>query len=278
MDEPVEDALLPNPDLPIRLPMFEGPLDLLLFLIRRNEVDIYDIPIEEVTRQYLTVLHQMEELNLEVAGDFFVMAATLMYIKSRMLLPTNEQVNQPEEETEEADPRWELVQQLIEYKRFKEAATEIRDLVEQQQDFLPRIYSEAIDQLEARPLKTSDRIEIWNTFNNVLRRLAEKITQGEIQDDNITVADRMEYLLDILETKPSFRFSELFEGQVFNLNMLVSTFLAVLELTRLKKMVVAQDELFGDISCQRREDEDEERGIAEETAEEESVNESEFDS
>ncbi|WOO41648.1 segregation and condensation protein A [Rubellicoccus peritrichatus] len=250
-----EDALLPNPDLPIRLPMFEGPLDLLLFLIRRNEVDIYDIPIEQVTHQYLTVLHEMEELNLEVAGDFFVMAATLMYIKSRMLLPTNEQAIQPEDEAEEADPRWELVQQLLEYKRFKEAATEIRDLIEQQQDFLPRIYSEAVDQLEVRPLKSSDRIEIWNTFNNVLRRLAEQITQGEIQDDTVTVADRMEFLLEIIQTKSSFRFSELFKDQVYSLNMLVSTFLAVLELTRLKKMTVAQDELFGDIACHRRDDE-----------------------
>lgn len=256
MTAPIEDAVLPTQDLPIRLPVFEGPLDLLLYLIRRNEVDIYDIPIEEVTRQYLAVLRQMEQLNLEVAGDFFVMAATLMYIKSRMLLPTNELPIQPEEEEEEADPRWELVQQLLEYKRFKEAAADLRELVERSQDYLPRLYKEAVENMEARPLKTSDRIELWNTFNMVLRRLAEGITQGEIHDDNITVADRMEHLLVLLKDRPSFRFTELFEGAPFNLNMLVASFLAVLELTRLKKMLVQQDEVFGDILCQRREDDE----------------------
>lgn len=254
MENESEDALLPSPDLPIRLPVFEGPLDLLLFLIRRNEVDIYDIPIEDVTRQYLDVLRKMEALNLEVAGDFFVMAATLMYIKSRMLLPTNEQLKQPEEEEEEADPRWELVQQLLEYKKFKEAASEIRDLIERQQDYIVRQYSQANDELEARPLQNSDRIDIWNTFNNVLRRLAENITQGEIHDEQVTIADRMEYLIQYLETKPQFRFSELFEGKPYSLNHLVATFLAVLELTRLKKLTVTQDELFGDIQCEHRAD------------------------
>lgn len=248
-----QDALLPNPDLPIRLAAFEGPLDLLLFLIRRNEIDIYDIPIEDVTKQYLAVIRQMEQLSLEIAGDFFVMAATLMYIKSRMLLPTNEQARQPEEEVEEADPRWELVQQLLEYKRFKEAAAEIRELVEKQQDFLPRVYIEATDQLEARPVQPSDRIELWNTFNLVLRRLAEQITQGEIHDDNVTISDRMEFLLEKLADEPKFRFTDLFEGKKFNLNFLVATFLACLELTRLKKMTIQQDATFGDIECARRE-------------------------
>ncbi len=252
MTEAPPDALLPNPDLPIRLPVFEGPLDLLLFLIRRNEIDIYDIPIESVTHQYLAVIRQMEQLSLEIAGDFFVMAATLMYIKSRMLLPTNEQIAQPEEEVEEADPRWELVQQLLEYKRFKEAAAEIRDLVEHQQDFMPRVYIEATDQLEARPVQPSDRIELWNTFNLVLRRLAEKITQGEIHDDNVTISDRMEFLLEKLTDEPKFRFSQLFEDKKFNLNFLVATFLACLELTRLKRMYVTQDETYGEILLERR--------------------------
>lgn len=253
MEEAPPDALLPNPDLPIRLPAFEGPLDLLLFLIRRNEVDIYDIPIEKVTQQYLGIIRQMEHLNLEIAGDFFVMAATLMYIKSRMLLPTNEQLVQPEEEVEEADPRWELVQQLLEYKRFKEAAAELRDLIENTQDFIPRIYMEATDQLEVRPLRNTDRIELWNTFNLVLRRLSEKITQGEITDDNVTITDRMEYLMEHMAEQPSFRFADLFAGKKFNLNVLVTTFLACLELTRLKRMYMRQDDTFTDILCERRE-------------------------
>ena len=115
-----EDGILPPADLPIRLDVFEGPLDLLLFLIRKNEIDIYDIPIEKVTQQYLEILRTQEKDNLELAGDFFVMAATLMYIKSRMLLPVE---SRPEEEVAVADeghdPRWALVQQLIQYKRVK---------------------------------------------------------------------------------------------------------------------------------------------------------------
>ena len=121
---------MPAPDLPIRLDVFEGPLDLLLFLIRKNEIDIYDIPIEKVTQQYLEILRTQEKDNLELAGDFFVMAATLMYIKSRMLLPVE---SRPEEEVAAADegqdPRWALVQQLIQYKRVKETAAIIRGLV-----------------------------------------------------------------------------------------------------------------------------------------------------
>lgn len=242
----------PSQELAIRLPVFEGPLDLLLFLIRKNEIDIYDIPIERVTRQYLDVLKSMEQLNLEIAGDFFVMAATLMYVKSRMLLPTNEQVKQAAEEEEEADPRWELVQQLLEYKKFKEAAYQLQDLVEQQQDLIPRIFRESNDQKEARPLKPTDKIEVWNSFNLVLRRLAEGMRSGEIHDEQVSVADRMEYILTTLETRDRFNFTELFEGKSYGINMLVSTFLAVLELTRLKKLIVEQDITYGDIRCEKR--------------------------
>ncbi len=242
----------PSQDLAIRLPVFEGPLDLLLFLIRKNEIDIYDIPIERVTRQYLEVLKSMEQLNLEVAGDFFVMAATLMYIKSRMLLPTNEQIKQASEEEEEADPRWELVQQLLEYKKFKEAAYQLQDLVEQQQDLIPRNYRESNEQKEARPLKPTDKIELWNSFNMVLRRLAEGMKSGEINDEQVSVADRMEYILNVIETRDRFNFTELFEGKAYGVNMLVSTFLAVLELTRLKKLLVEQDANYGDIHCEKR--------------------------
>lgn len=259
-NEALTEALVPNRDFPIRLPVFEGPLDLLLFLIRRNEVDIYDIPIESVTRQYLEVLHTMDKMNLEVAGDFFVMAATLMYIKSRMLLPTNEQAASGEEEEEEADPRWELVQQLIEYKRFKEASAEIRRLLEQQHDYLPRIYKARDDTREARPLQPSDKIELWNIFNLVLRRLAEKISHGEIHDDQITVADRMESILNLIAQRESFQFSELFTGRSYNLAYLVASFLAILELTRLKKITLRQDVLFEDIECVRRQDADEPDG------------------
>lgn len=253
-----EDALAPASELPIRLPSFEGPLDLLLFLIRRNEIDIYDIPIESVTKQYMEVIHSMEELNLELAGDFFVMAATLMYIKSRMLLPTNEQVAQPQEEEEEADPRWELVQQLLEYKKYKEAAMELQQLVERQQDFLLRNYQEPAPVDSERDLESSDRIDIWNTFNKVLRRLSDRIVRGEIQDEEISIAQSMEYILDTLQTRSQFRFTELLEGKRLTVAFLVSTFLAILELTRLKRLYIAQNVVFGDIQCIRRDNPEDE--------------------
>ncbi|MDP0497504.1 MAG: segregation/condensation protein A [Verrucomicrobiota bacterium JB024] len=253
-----QDALLPSREMAIRLPVFEGPLDLLLFLIRKNELDIYDIPIQEVSRQYMDVIRAMEDLNLEVAGEFFVMASTLMYIKSRMLLPVNDQEAQPEDEAEEADPRWELVEQLLEYKRFKDAAEQIRQLVEEQQDFLPRLFKQDEEETSPRPVKSSDRIEIWNMFNLVLRRLAEKIVQGEIRDEQVTVADRMEYILTKLETSPDFLFTELFEeGQKITVPLIVASLLAVLELTRLKKLFVEQEEVFGDIRCLARPEEEE---------------------
>lgn len=241
------DSLAPVLDHPIRLPVFEGPLDLLLFLIRRNEIDIYDIPIETVTRQYLEVLRAMDRLNLEVAGEFFVMAATLMYIKSRMLLPRNEELPQEDEEDPDSiDPRWELVQQLIEYKKFKEAATQLEDMIEAQQNILPRLFKES--DVEERPLRPSDKIELWNVFNTVLRRLAEQMVQGEIHDDHVTVADRMEVILERIKSEKTFLFSSLIPKRT-SIAMLISTFVAILELTRLRRLRLQQNEAFSDIVC-----------------------------
>ncbi|MGB1127342.1 MAG: segregation and condensation protein A [Opitutales bacterium] len=248
----MEEALLPSNDLAIRLPAFEGPLDLLLYLIRRNEVDIYDIPIEHVTAQYIEILGSMEKLDLEIAGEFFVMAATLMYIKSRMLLPKKDQgVNQDIEE-EELDPRWELVQQLLEYRKFKEAAEDIQKLILNSNDLISRIGpKDAVEAVE-RPLKPVDRVDLWNTFNQVLRRLAERITEGEIHAEQVTVADRMELILNRIEQERSFLFSDLFESTT-TLTTIVASFLAVLELTRLGKINLQQDAAFADIRCERKE-------------------------
>ena len=244
----MEEALVPNNDLAVRLPAFEGPLDLLLYLIRRNEVDIYDIPIETVTQQYIDILGSMEELDLEVAGEFFVMAATLMYIKSRLLLPKKDQGTNEDVEDESIDPRWELVQQLLEYKKFKEAAAEIEALILNSNEKISRIGPrDALEAIE-RPLQPVDRIELWNTFNLVLRRLAERITEGEIHAEQVTVADRMEFVLARLQSKKDFLFSELFEAST-SLNTIVATFLAVLELTRLGHLHIRQDQAFADIRC-----------------------------
>jgi len=245
----MEEALVPNNDFAIRLPAFEGPLDLLLYLIRRNEVDIYDIPIEQVTTQYIEVLGSMEHLDLEVAGEFFVMASTLMYIKSRMLLPKKDQGANEDIEEDELDPRWELVQQLLEYRKFKEAAEDIQKLILNTNDLIPRIGPrESVEAVE-RPLKPVDRVDLWNTFNHVLRRLAERITEGEIHAEQVTVADRMEYILTRLKQESRFLFSDLFESTT-TLTTIVASFLAVLELTRLGKIQLRQDTAFADIRCQ----------------------------
>lgn len=235
-------------DYRIKLPVFEGPLDLLLFLIRKNELDIYDIPIVVVTRQYLEALYAMADLELEVAGEFFVMAATLMEIKSRLLLPKHQQVAAPEGDEEALDPRWELVHQLLQYKKFKEASAALGALAREAQDRLARPAS-AFAPAAERPLRHVDRIELWNNFNLILRRLAEKLVVGEIHAEQITVADQMEFILARLATQRVFTFSSLFEGKI-SLRRLVATFLALLELTRLGKLALRQDEAFADIHCE----------------------------
>ena len=197
--------MVPDADYRIKLPAFEGPLDLLLFLIRKNEIDIYDIPIESVTKQYIAVLRSMQQLDLDVAGEFFVMAATLMEIKSRLLLPRGQAAVGDSGDDEDAmDPRWELVHQLLQYKKFKEAATKLDELVAFQQGLLARHVSKLTISEHDRPLKPSDRIDLWNAFNLVLRRLAEKLVVGEIREENVTVSDRMEWLLERVQSKPTY--------------------------------------------------------------------------
>lgn len=247
MKTEIQDNIIASEfDLSVKLPVFEGPLDLLLFLLRKNEIDIYDIPIEQITSQYLGVLRTMENLSLDIAGEFFVMAATLMYIKSRMLLPTDERANQAQDEDDsDLDPRWQLVEQLLEYKKVKQRAAVLEDMIDERQNCLPRLCSEKDIVDTKRPLKNSDRIEIWNTFNNVLRRLAEKLVEGEIVGEHVSVADRMEFILNL--ESDEVKFSDLFEKGKTTISLLVATFLAVLELTRLRRLDITQNESFGEI-------------------------------
>jgi segregation and condensation protein A len=246
MPESTETPWEPN-DLAIKLKVFEGPLDLLIFLIRKNELDIYDIPMETVTSQYIQYLHNMEKLNLEIAGDFFVMASTLMYIKSRMLLPPREQIMDDGPEDEQ-DPRWELVQQLLEYRRYKDLANQIEKRIEERNQLLDRVVKSHHSSESSRPLEKIDRLDLWNIINQVYLRLAEKMNYGEIEDEPITVADRMEYILERMKVSKKFFFSELFENYS-SLITIVTTFLALLELTRLHKLTLQQSEAFTDIEC-----------------------------
>jgi segregation and condensation protein A len=247
-------TVIPDADLRIKLPVFEGPLDLLLFLIRKNELDIYDIPIATVTRQYIEVLRSMRELDLDVAGEFFVMAASLMEIKSRMLLPRGQAAVDDSADEDPLDPRWELVHQLLQYKKFKEAAAKLDELAAFQRDLLPRQVLEVAVTESERPLKPVDRIELWNAFNLVLRRLAEKLVVGEIKGEEVTVSDKMEELLRLIQTRRAFLFTELFDGRPVTVRVLVATFIAVLELTRLRKLRVRQDEAYADIHVEAVDD------------------------
>ncbi len=246
--------MVPDSDYRIKLQVFEGPLDLLLFLIRKNEIDIYDIPIESVTKQYLEALRAMQSLDLDVAGEFFVMAATLMEIKSRLLLPKGLHAIDPNANPDDdIDPRWELVHQLLQYKKFKEAAAQLAAIVRHQQDRMERHVSALTADLIDRPLKAVGRIELWNIFNIVLRRLAEKLVVGEIHDETITVSDQMEWLLQRIQTEKTFLFTDLFPNGT-TLRQLVATFFAVLELTRLGKLRLTQNEAFTDIVITAREE------------------------
>lgn len=244
----LEDALLPRLDRSIHLANFEGPLDLLLFLIRKNEIDIYDIPIESITQQYLGILYSMEQTDLELAGEFFLMASTLMYIKSRMLLPPTQETL-PDGPAEEAlDPRWELVEQLLAYKTYKDLAVTLEQRIAQKAGFIPRICEEKAYLLEERPLKKLDTLELWGLFNQILRRLEGRMPYGTLEADPITVADRMEHVLHYLQTHKNFVFTDCLPEKL-SLNGLIATFLALLELCRLKKLALSQDDIFADIYC-----------------------------
>jgi segregation and condensation protein A len=166
-----------------------------------------------------------------------------------MLLPRGQAAIDPNAEDGDAmDPRWELVHQLLQYKKFKEAAGKFDELAQFQNNLLARHVSSLSISDGDRPLRSGDRIELWNAFNLVLRRLAEKLVVGEIKDEQVTVADKMEELLARIRTEKSFIFSHLFPGRI-TVRVLVATFLAVLELTRLGKLRVRQDEAFTDIVC-----------------------------
>jgi segregation and condensation protein A len=170
-----------------------------------------------------------------------------------MLLPKGHAAVADDADDDAMDPRWELVHQLLQYKKFKEAAGGLAALAQFEQDKLPRRVVEQSVSEGDRPLKPVDRIELWNAFNIVLRRLAEKLVVGEIRDEQVTVSDQMESLLQRLQTTKSFVFSDLFPNRT-TLRVLVATFLAVLELTRLRKLAIRQDDAFTDIICTAVED------------------------
>jgi segregation and condensation protein A len=232
----------------VKLEVFEGPLDLLLYLIKKDEVDIYEISIERITQQYLEFMDAFKTLDLEVAGEFVVMAANLIYIKSRALLPAH--VQPPEEEAEEDDPRWDLIRQLVEYKKFKDAAAQLSQREIEQSNLFGR-GAETVDVAPERPLGDVSVFDLINAFNKVLKRIESKSEDlREIFEENYTVSDKIDLILKLTSVGVPLKFSELFADAASRTEIVV-TFLALLELIRLKQLKAAQDEAFGEIELRR---------------------------
>jgi segregation and condensation protein A len=234
---------------PVRLPIFEGPLDLLLYLIERDEIDIFDIPIEHITNEYLQYLAQLGTLNIDVCGEFLVMAAQLLEIKSRMLLPQHERP--PEEQEEAGDPRAELVARLLEYRRYKLVAEELRARAELQQYVFSRglLLAGEEPSPDQRPhlmLGEVSAFDLWAAFQNVLSRVREPAS-GEVVRPRFTVAQKMAAIAARLRwATEGIRFEQLFDEEATRAEVIV-IFLALLELIRLRRVRVAQQGLFGEI-------------------------------
>ena len=225
----------------IKIPVFEGPFDLLLHLIRDNKVDIYDIPIAKITGQYLEYIEIMKELNLEIAGEFLVMAATLIHIKSRMLLPPDEET--PAEEQE--DPRQELVQRLLEYQKYKEAAHAFRTREEDWMNVFRREPA-ALSEEEQGELSLFDLslFDLLDAFKKILDKAPPEMVS--ITKETLTVKDKMFVIMEILEGQETVRFEELFKAGRTRVQIIV-TFVALLELIRLGLARAYQDKDFGNI-------------------------------
>jgi segregation and condensation protein A len=232
-------------DYKVKLEIFEGPLDLLLYLIKRDELDIYDISIERITKQYLEYLQAFKELNIDVAGEFVVMAANLIYIKSRSLLPVDQQP--PEEDVEEDDPRWDLIRQLIEYKKFKEAAAQLQQRQLEQELIFVR-EPNGIDPVVAAPLRLGEIgvFQLINAFQAVIKRIDAREDLREIFGEHYTVSDKIEWILQRMSDGVALKFSELFVRMASRVEIVV-TFLALLELIRLRQVNATQASPFDEI-------------------------------
>jgi segregation and condensation protein A len=225
----------------VQLEIFEGPLDLLLHLIKKNEVSITDIPIASITEQYLSTLELMQSLNLDVAGEFLVMAATLIHIKSRMLLPAGD--DDPDED-EGIDPRDELVRRLLEYQRFKEAADQL-----EQREILTRdvfVRAAAAEETPAPGFREVSVFELLSALRRVLDRLPKDDNFHNVTLEKITVREKMTLLLDSLRANGRLVFEALFTAMKSRMEVVV-TFLAMLELVKAQAIKIFQEQAAGPI-------------------------------
>lgn len=232
----------------VHLDVFEGPFDLLLHLIERDELDIYDIPIARITAEFLEYISTMQLLNLHVASDFMVMAATLIQIKARMLLPKPVVCEEEADLAEEEDPRQELVEKLIEYKKYKELAMDLRAREEEFARVFVRSVPEAADRLviDENPLKGLNVWDLLEAFKNVLDSLAPEEEPAAVPKEEISIRQRMKEITASLAVCGQIKFRDLF-GNTKSRAALITGFMALLELMRLRKVRVSQDMTFGEI-------------------------------
>lgn len=249
--------------IPVKLPVFEGPLDLLLHLIESNKIDIYDIPIVMITDQYMEYIRAMERKDLNVMSEFLVMAATLLEIKARMLLPV-----EVDEEGEEIDPRAELVERLLEYKLYKYMALELKD---RQGLAAKALYKEATIPKEVEcyvePVDLAELVgdmtlqKLHEIFRSILRKQEDKIDPvrsrfGTIEKEEVSLEDKMSYVEGYLQKRRRCSFRTLLESEARKSKMhVIVTFLAILELMKTGKLAVQQEGTFGEILIESRNEE-----------------------
>ena len=226
----------------VQLKIYEGPLDLLLHLIKKNELSIDDIPIASITEQYLAALELMQGLNLDVSGEYLVMAATLLHIKSKMLLPPDED-DEDDDEEEAGDTREELIRRLLEYERFKNAAKELEEREILNRDvFVRQDRSERVTDVSFEQLSVFD---LMSALQRVLERFPGPSVHRVVQE-TVSVRERMTYILDELHHRPSVLFHELFDSARSRMDVVV-TFLALLELIRIRAVHAVQKDRLGPI-------------------------------
>jgi segregation and condensation protein A len=235
----------------VQFPVFEGPLDLLLHLVKKQEVDIHDVNLTQLATEFIAYVDLMRELDLELAGEFLVMAATLMYIKSKELLPVEQQVTPEGEEDDDNDPRWELIRQLVEYKKFKDAASNLQEREAAQENTFERRPPKLEFEPEQQSLPGQVSIfELLNAVNSILKRFGDKEEARDIFQDKWTVSEKIEQINTLLAGRPRVKFSDLF-AEATSRTEVVVTFLAMLELIRLKRLTIEQPEPFAEIEINK---------------------------
>lgn len=247
------DAQLDSSVISVKLDAFDGPLDLLLHLIEKNKIDIFDIPIVQITEQYMEIIAGMDEKDMDIMSDFLVMAATLLKIKSKMLLPA--EIN---EEGEEEDPRAELVERLLEYKTYKYASYELKDKQLDasrllfKESTVPDEIAEIKDEVDVGELLSDVTLsKLQDIFKSVMKKQIDKVDPirskfGKIGKESITLADRMLFIEEYAMLHQQFSFRQLLEEQPSKMMVIVS-FLSVLELMKVGKLKILQENIFDDI-------------------------------